>query len=252
MSVALTAEHLVAHRGWRNCYPENTLLAVERAIAAGGRHIEIDIQFSGDGEAVVFHDTNLLRMCGADRDLYSLTLAELTQFTVSCAQRLGSHATDTHISSLQDIATLVAAHPGVTLYAEIKNDIFQHFSRSRALEVVCQALAQVQSQSVLISYDYAILHSAAALGWRVGPVLCDWQDLQQPTRFPAEAECLFLDYNQVPEGFDLRTLPIACVVYEIGTRDAALDWLTRGASKVETYCIGEMLGHGCNSKISNA
>ena len=58
---------------------------------------------------------------------------------------------------------------------------------------------------------------------------------------PATAHCLFLDYQQVPPGQDLRALPYSCVVYEVGNRELALDWLARGADKIETYCIGELL-----------
>lgn len=238
---SLTADQLVAHRGWRNRYPENTLLAVNGAIDAGARHIEIDIQFTADGEVVVFHDRNLLRMCEVDLDIYSLTFAELNQFKVTSAQRLGSHDTDTHISSLREVGALVQCHPAVTLYIEIKKDILDHFSSGQTLTALAEALPELRSRVVLISFDYAILHDAAALGWRVGPVLCEWHDLKTPALFPANPDCLFLDREQIPLNERLDTLPFNCVVYEIGSLDAALDWLARGATKVETYYVGEML-----------
>ncbi|HCS29516.1 MAG TPA: hypothetical protein DIW43_18825 [Spongiibacteraceae bacterium] len=237
----LNADQLVAHRGWRNRYPENTLLAVNGAIDAGARHIEIDIQFTADAEVVVFHDRNLLRMCEVDLDIYSLSFADLRQFKVTSAQRLGSHDTDTHISSLREVGALVACHPDVTLYIEIKKDILDHFSSEQTLAALAEALPELRPRVVLISFDYAILHHAAALGWRVGPVLCEWHDLDTPTLFPANPDCLFLDREQIPLDARLDALPFNCVVYEIGSRDAALDWLARGAAKVETYYIGEML-----------
>ncbi len=243
MSQSLTADQLVAHRGWRNRYPENTLLAVAGAISAGARHVEIDIQFTADCEAVVFHDRNLKRMCGVDIDMYTLTLASLSQYTVSSAQRLGSNEHDTHISSLPELADLIEQHPEVTLYVEIKQDILDHFSHAQTLSVLAKALAAIRLQTVLISFDYAILLAAAALDWRVGPVLCKWNDLRENSDFPINAECLFVDGAQVPPDEKLDSLPLPCIVYEIGTRDAAIEWLARGAKKIETYCIGEMLEH---------
>ncbi len=243
MSLSLTADQLVAHRGWRNRYPENTRLAVEGAIKAGARHIEIDIQFTADCEAVVFHDRNLNRMCGVETDIYTLTLNSLSRYTVSSAQRLGSNEHDTHISSLLELADLIEQHPEVTLYVEIKQDILEHFSHTQILDVLTTALATIRRQTVLISFDYAILLDAAALDWRVGPVLCDWKDLHENSNFPVNAECLFVDSEQVPPDIRLDSLPLPCIVYEIGTRGAALDWLARGAKKIETYCIGEMLEH---------
>lgn len=240
MSARLDAERLVAHRGWQNRYPENTLLAVEAAMVAGARHVEIDIQFSGDGHPMVFHDSNLLRLCGVDRDIHTCSLAELGQFTVSAALRLGGHETDTSISPLSEIAGRLAHYRAVTLYVEIKTDILNHFSREQTLTTLARVLGEVRDQIVLISFDYAILLDAARQGWRVGPVLGHWDDLANGL-LPASAHCLFLDYQQVPPGQDLRALPYSCVVYEIGNRELALDWLARGADKIETYCIGELL-----------
>ena len=36
---------LVAHRGLQASYPENTALALNKAIAKGAQYIELDIQF---------------------------------------------------------------------------------------------------------------------------------------------------------------------------------------------------------------
>jgi len=66
-----------AHRGlWDERYPENSLPAFELA-ARAGYGIELDIQLSKDGKVVVFHDTSLKRMCGVERKVCDLTLAEL-------------------------------------------------------------------------------------------------------------------------------------------------------------------------------
>ena len=56
----------IAHRGlWRpDGYPENSLGAFQAACQAG-YGIELDVQISADGEAVVFHDGALKRMTGA-------------------------------------------------------------------------------------------------------------------------------------------------------------------------------------------
>lgn len=50
-----------AHRGARSLAPENTLLAMEKAIACGADCWETDVQNSGDGEPVIFHDDTLER-----------------------------------------------------------------------------------------------------------------------------------------------------------------------------------------------
>lgn len=66
-----------AHRGlWNESVPENSLAAFVLA-AKAGYGIELDIQLSKDGRIVVFHDFNLRRMCGVDKRVCDLTLAEL-------------------------------------------------------------------------------------------------------------------------------------------------------------------------------
>ncbi len=66
-----------AHRGLHGKdVPENSLQAFEKAVQAG-YGIELDVQLSSDGEVMVFHDYNLVRMTGKDAKLASLTGEEL-------------------------------------------------------------------------------------------------------------------------------------------------------------------------------
>jgi glycerophosphoryl diester phosphodiesterase len=63
---AWLTETPVAHRGLHAAtagVPENSLAAFEAAIAAG-YGIELDLQLSADGVAMVFHDDDLERLCG--------------------------------------------------------------------------------------------------------------------------------------------------------------------------------------------
>ncbi len=68
---------IVAHRGAWHGAPENSLAAIERAIAVGADIVELDIRKSIDGELFIMHDDTLLRMAGIDRDAETFTMAEL-------------------------------------------------------------------------------------------------------------------------------------------------------------------------------
>ncbi|GGP17329.1 glycerophosphodiester phosphodiesterase [Oceanobacillus neutriphilus] len=50
-----------AHRGAKNIYQENTLLAYENCIKRGNRFIELDVQQTNDGALVVMHDDTMDR-----------------------------------------------------------------------------------------------------------------------------------------------------------------------------------------------
>ncbi len=55
------AGYVCAHRGARALAPENTMIAAEKAVAAGADFWEMDVQRSADGTLVVFHDDELGR-----------------------------------------------------------------------------------------------------------------------------------------------------------------------------------------------
>jgi glycerophosphoryl diester phosphodiesterase len=75
----VVAPVLIAHRGYRKRYPENTLAAFAAAFDAGARMVELDVTLTRDRRVVVLHDDTLDRTtdgCGQVRDF---TLDELKQ-----------------------------------------------------------------------------------------------------------------------------------------------------------------------------
>jgi glycerophosphoryl diester phosphodiesterase len=57
---------VIGHRGAAAVRPENTLPAIQHAIALGVDAIEFDVRVTGDGVAVVHHDPTTARTCGDD------------------------------------------------------------------------------------------------------------------------------------------------------------------------------------------
>jgi glycerophosphoryl diester phosphodiesterase len=73
---------VTAHRGSSARAPENTLSAVQQAITDGADFAEIDVQTTADGELVVLHDGDLMRMAGDSRRLRDLTLWQAKELDV--------------------------------------------------------------------------------------------------------------------------------------------------------------------------
>jgi len=65
-----------AHRGDSANAPENTMLAFDRARAAGADGIELDVRFDADHNVVVFHDSELARLTGRPGLMEQLSPAE--------------------------------------------------------------------------------------------------------------------------------------------------------------------------------
>ncbi|HEX6860215.1 MAG TPA: glycerophosphodiester phosphodiesterase [Caulobacteraceae bacterium] len=90
----------IAHRGlWSpDGAPENSLAAFQAA-CSHGYGIELDVQITRDGEAVVFHDDRLDRMCGVDGKVRDASLAELRELRLK--------GTDETIPTLAEVLTEV-------------------------------------------------------------------------------------------------------------------------------------------------
>jgi glycerophosphoryl diester phosphodiesterase len=78
-----------AHRGDSAHEPENTMAAFERARRVGADGIELDIRFDGDGNIVVFHDSELERLCGRPGRIEDLSASERATL------RVGGHPVPT-------------------------------------------------------------------------------------------------------------------------------------------------------------
>ena len=70
---------VIAHRGFSSKAPENTVAAFDLAIESGFTNIELDVQLSSDGVAVIIHDPTLDRTTSGNGNVNSLTLKELEE-----------------------------------------------------------------------------------------------------------------------------------------------------------------------------
>jgi len=70
---------ITAHRGFSGRYPENTIVAFEKAYEAGADLIEFDVRLTRDERIVVSHDGNLKRVCAENISIDSLTLKEIRE-----------------------------------------------------------------------------------------------------------------------------------------------------------------------------
>jgi glycerophosphoryl diester phosphodiesterase len=73
---------VIAHRGFSSAAPENSAVAIRRAVAARADMIELDIRLSGDGVPVVSHDADLLRLVGR-----SIAIADTDAATLGSIRR---------------------------------------------------------------------------------------------------------------------------------------------------------------------
>ncbi|MDU5080066.1 glycerophosphodiester phosphodiesterase family protein [uncultured Tissierella sp.] len=111
--LSLFYKRYYAHRGFHKekfIAPENSMAAFQLAINHGFG-IEFDIQLSKDRVPVVFHDFNLKRVCGIDKNVNELTFQELRGLTLFDSKEKIPH--------LKEVIDLVNGQ--VPLIVEIKS-----------------------------------------------------------------------------------------------------------------------------------
>lgn len=107
-----------AHRGGMAEWPENSLEAYTRSAAAGFDAIETDMVFTSDGHPVMSHSDVLPQRCtNAGEAIHTMTLEQVR--LVRCADLAGAMVVP--IPTFEQLAAVLADHPGVGLHLEVKS-----------------------------------------------------------------------------------------------------------------------------------
>lgn len=150
----------IAHRAYHDRAagrPENSLEAIRAAVDAG-YGIEVDVQLTADGEALVFHDHDLDRLTGTEGPVRARTLSEIRALTLLG----GASAPPTLGEALREIAGRVP------LLVEIKDQDGAMGPDVGPLEAaVAKALAGYDGPVAVMSFNP---HSVAEMA-RLAPDL---------------------------------------------------------------------------------
>lgn len=68
---------VIAHRGFSGRAPENTLVAIRRAIDAGADMVEVDVTMTRDGHVILLHDETLKRTTNGRGKPFKKSLAKI-------------------------------------------------------------------------------------------------------------------------------------------------------------------------------
>ncbi len=239
-------KQLVAHRGYQAKYPENTALSLNKAIAAGARFIELDVQFSLDQLPIIYHDTNLRRVSGADVEIAKTSREQLLKYPAYEPERLGEQFIEELISPLESLVEILQRHPQVTAFVELKDESIVHCGREIISESVHSILQPVMSQVVIMSFDYQLAVAAREAAWPlVGVVLRNWMDLDHPLVSRARPDYIYVDHKIVPANFDRDNTQqlnnCKLVTYEVGNNQLAQELLSRGVDMLETFEIAQLI-----------
>lgn len=144
--------HRALHDASKGVY-ENCRSAIIAAIEHGYA-IEIDLQLSADGRAMVFHDDTLDRLTDKHGDVSDYTAAELTQIKVGSGQDV--------IEPLEDVLRLVDGR--VPLLIELKDQSRQLSQTDGRLEqATIDALSLYEGAVAVMSFNPHMIATMAKL-----------------------------------------------------------------------------------------
>jgi len=105
-----------AHRGFGELGPDNSLFAVERALAAGMDGVDVDGQMTRDGVLVIFHDLSVDRLTSGSGVVRGKTAAEM--LALDLGPKYHSPVRGAFVRTFEDFVRTVKGHG--TLMVELK------------------------------------------------------------------------------------------------------------------------------------
>jgi len=155
---------IFAHRGASFDAPENTLAAIEEAIAQGAGWAEIDVQETAQGVVVVIHDKDLMKVGASPLRVYDAPLEALRQVDIGSYRDPGF--ADQRVPLFSEVLAL--ARGRIKLNVELK-----YYGKEERLEERVAGLIETHGMAedvVLMSLHLPGVRAMKALrpGWDVG------------------------------------------------------------------------------------
>lgn len=180
---------VIAHRGYSEVYPENTLAAFEGAIDIGVDYIELDVQMTSDGVIVVFHDNDLKRVTGQEGSISDYTYEQLQQMDA------GSWFQDAYagerIPTLQETLELIR-DSRCNVYLEMKDIGDREGFVEQTLEITREC--GMEGRCLFASFQYEYLQQIKALDPELLTLyITSSGKTSLPTEYPAEFYGLYVE-----------------------------------------------------------
>lgn len=145
---------IIAHRGFSDEAPENSMAAFRKAVEAKCDMIELDVRLSADNVPMVFHDRRLQRTSNSSGPINKKFAQQLT--TIDNGSWYSPKFSRERIPRLADV--LPIAKRGVQLNIEIKPDVVSTNGISAVELVVNEAeKAKVLSKTIFTSFNHAMM-----------------------------------------------------------------------------------------------
>lgn len=225
-----------AHRGFCSKYPENTLLAFEKALEEGVDGIENDVQMTKDGELVIMHDESIDRTTNGRGWIKDYTLAELKELTAN--EKFGDRFPAQRIPTLREYLELVKNEPVIT-NIEMKTGVFEYLPMEQKVVDLLREYKLCDKVIISTFNHFTILRmQKIAPELKYGFLAYDWRiDAGEYTRRYG-VQCYHPDYHNLtwPVVEELKAHGIEINPYTIDDPADIRDMIEKGVNSVITNC----------------
>jgi glycerophosphoryl diester phosphodiesterase len=140
---------IVAHRGAAGKAPENTLAAVRQAVEDGTDWVEIDVQETADGEVVVIHDSDFMKLAGVDLKVRDGTLQQIRSIDVG--SWFDPAFSTERVPTLEEVLETTRGKARVVI--ELKYYGFDEQLEQRVVDIVEQTARTADVAIMSLKYD---------------------------------------------------------------------------------------------------
>lgn len=186
----------IAHRGFSGKYPENTLLAFEKAIQAGADGAELDVHLTKDNVIVVIHDELINRTTDGDGFVADYTYNELCRFDASASFR-GVYGFN-KIPTLREYFELVKPVDGFITNIELKTGENEYPGIEKAVYDLIKEY-ELEDRIIISSFNHfsVMRFKGVASKIKCGYLTGDWiYDFGEYTQ-KRGVECVHPRYNSL-------------------------------------------------------
>jgi glycerophosphoryl diester phosphodiesterase len=155
---------VIAHRGASASAPENTLAAFRLAAEQGADFVELDVQESKDGQVLVNHDSDLMKVGRSAMKIWETDAAQLR--TVDIGSHAGRQFSGERVPALAEV--LAACKGKARVVIELKS--YGHDQRLEEQVVEIVEAAGMEKNCLFMSLNYGMVRKMKQLrpSWRCG------------------------------------------------------------------------------------
>lgn len=155
---------VIGHRGAAGRAPENTLASVAAALEDGADIVEIDVQETADGQVIVVHDADLMRVGGHPTKIWDGSFDELR--AVDIGGWFADEFTGQRVPTLEEVLELCRGRARVDI--ELKDYGHDERLEERVADIVERT--GMTDQVILMSLSVSMARRMKALrpSWTVG------------------------------------------------------------------------------------